>query len=206
MPRGAQGPGRGVQRAAAATASSESALGAGTTDAKFCLFRRCTPVTAPGAARAVARVAVPCPWWNALPAEQRAVPRSAQSLRLSGLALAAPASVVFGEPIAAAILGVLHQLLNRRRSIRHLLRAAVTLGWSHRTASQRARWRNCSRLTCADVCGTIRATRSASGSCPVLSHNAEASCRGVCTRQRAESGAAAGWQRAVDAAGRAREP
>ena len=59
---------------------------------------------------------MPCPWLNALPAEQRAVPRSAQSLRLSGLALAAPASVVFGEPIAAAILGVLHQLLNRRRS------------------------------------------------------------------------------------------
>ena len=130
-------------------------VGARTSDAKFCLFRRCTPVTAPGAARAVARVAVPCPWWNALPAEQRAVPRSAQSLRLSGLALAAPASVVFGEPIAAAILGVLHQRLNRRRSIRHLLRAAVTLGWSHRTASQRARWRNCAQRS-ADVCEHAR--------------------------------------------------
>ena len=53
---------------------------------------------------------------NTLPAVLAVVPRSAQSLPLSGLALGAPAIVELGEPIAVAVCGVLQQLLNMRRS------------------------------------------------------------------------------------------
>ena len=63
--------------------------------------------------------------------------------------------------------------------------------WSPNSVRACSRGPGCSWSTCADVCGTVRTTYSASGGCSVSAWDADASWRGICTRQRAESGAAA---------------